>query len=297
MNNKRRPIHNNANAGRMWAGIIIVSIGAVLLAGKLGFDWLFPHWIFSWHNMWPMVLIVVGLIIGGNSNFRNPASFILLGIGAFFFAKNISHFNIGPFLWPAIIIGIGLWLLLGRGRTGPHTSGPGGTKEFRKRTGDYEWDKRVVDEADPENYQKPDNESDGPASSGAAAFNETDNQDNYRGNFTSDDYIKSTAIFSDVKKTLISKNFKGGEIVNIFGGTDINLIQADIQHPIVIDVFQIFAGTKIIVPAHWKIQSDVISVFGDVDDRRFMQGVPQDEQKIVYIKGTSIFGGITIKNI
>src|SRR5690606_23450899 len=115
--------------------------------------------------------------------------------------------------------------------------------------------------------------------------------------FSNEDYLKSTSIFGDQKKTIISKSFKGGEVVNVFGGTDINLIQADIQHPVVIDVFQIFAGTKIIIPAHWKVHSDVVSVFGEVDDKRFTQGMPQDEQKVVYIKGTSLFGGVTIKSI
>lgn len=287
MNKQHRPTCNSSNAGRMWAGIIIVGIGVVLLAGKLGLDWLFPHWIFNWGNMWPVILIVVGLIIGGNSNFRNPASYILLGIGSFFLLRNIAYFDIGPFLWPAVIIGVGLWLLLGRGRPGPHP--PRYDRRRRARTrfdsGDYEWDKRVLNE-----------QPDSPAPGGAPAFNEAEESEGFAG-FSGEDYLKSTSVFGDIKKTIISKNFRGGEVVNIFGGTDINLIQADIQQPIAIDVFQIFAGTKIIVPSHWKIHSDVVSVFGEVDDKRFTQGIPHDEQKVVYIKGTSIFGGITIKSI
>ena len=299
MNKQRQSPYSNTNSGRMWAGIIIIGIGAILLAGKLGLDWLFPGWIFNWHNMWPMILIAVGLIIGGNSNFRNPASYILLGLGSFFLLRNITDFDIGDFLWPAVIIGIGLWLLLGKGRARPCAPRPDGNSRFRKRADGYEWDKRVTDET----------ENPAPGS-GATSFNETGIRDDdygardddgirddYSSGFTSDDFVKSTAVFSDVKKIVISKRFQGGEIVNIFGGTDVNLIQAEIHHPIVIDVFQIFAGTKIIVPAHWKIQSEVVSVFGEVDDRRFSQGMPHDDKKVVYIKGTSIFGGITIKNI
>lgn len=287
MNKQHNRTPGNATPGRVWAGIIIVCIGAVLLAGRLGLDWLFPHWLFSWRNMWPMILIVVGLIIGGNSNFRNPASYILLGIGAFFLLRNFTHFDIGHLFWPAVIIGIGLWLLLGKGRTRPCPPGPGSHTKFHRQPEGYEWDKRIVDDTDTKNS---------PGSSGATAFNET-GEDPYSTTFTRDDYLKSTSVFSDVKKTIISKRFQGGEIVNICGGTDINLVQADIHHPIVIDVFQLFAGMKIIVPSHWKIQSEMVSVFGEVDDKRFTQGMSQDDQKVVYIKGTSIFGGITIKNI
>lgn len=295
MNRQRQPAKSYSSTGRMWAGIIIVGIGSILLAGRLGFDWFFPDWIFNWHNMWPMVLIVVGLIIGGNSNFRNPASYILLGLGSFFLLKNLTDFDIGAFIWPAVIIGIGLWLLMGKGKGGPFAPGPDRRRRFRERYGDYEWDKRVKDEPN------------GPANSGATAFSETAGFDEDRSpdgadrdeasGFTSEDYLKSTAVFSDVKKIVISKRFQGGEVVNICGGTDVNLIQAEIHHPIVIDVFQLFAGMKIIVPSHWKVQSDVVSVFGEVDDKRFTQGLPYDEQKVVYIKGTSLFGGITIKNI
>ena len=276
MNKRDHPIHNSPNTGRMTAGIIIVGIGIILLAGKLGLGWLFPHWIFNWGNMWPLILIVVGLIAGGNSNFRHPSSLILIGIGSFFLLKNLTNFDIGPFLWPALIIGIGLWLLLGKRRSGPHPPRFDHRHRFHRRydDGNYEWDKRV-------------NEQPNDPASQPQDFTESLNED----------YLKSTSVFGDVKKTIISKNFRGGEVVTVCGGTDINLIQADIQQPIAIDVFQIFAGTKIIVPAHWKIHSDVVSVFGEVDDKRFTQGIPQDEQKVVYIKGTSLFGGVTIKSI
>jgi len=297
MDKQRQPTKPNSSTGRMWAGIIIIGIGAILLAGRLGLDWLVPYWLFNWHNMWPMVLIVIGLIIGGNSNFRNPSAYILLGLGSLFLLRNITHFDIGAFIWPAIIIGIGLWLLMGKGKGSPCAPRPDRRRRFRERYGDYEWDKRVKDE--------PDNPANGGATAFSAtesadeshSFGETDPEESDTSGLTSEDYLKSTAIFSDIKKIVISKRFQGGEIVNIFGGTDVNLIQADIHRPIVIDVFQLFAGTKIIVPAHWKIQSDVVSVFGEVDDRRFSQGAPHDDQKVVYIKGTSLFGGITIKNI
>lgn len=262
-----------ASSGRVWAGIIIVAIGAVLLAGKLNMDWLVPGWLISW----PMLMVVIGLVIGGKSNFRNPAAFIILGIGLFFLIQRITHLNMGQFLWPLVIIGIGLWLLLDR-RGRCHPSG-GGPSHNSPPSGRYEWDKKVSDDV-----------TDPP-------LGDSENDSGPRTDFTADDYVKSTAVFSEVKKTVISKRFSGGEIVNIFGGTHINLIQADIQAPVVIDVFQLFAGTKIIVPAHWKIRSEVVAVFGEVDDRRFIQGIPQDEQKTVYIRGTSIFGGVTIKSV
>ena len=279
---QRQPDKQHTNPGRVWAGIIIIGMGAILLAGQLGLDW-FPDWLFNWRNIWPMALIIVGLIIGGDSNFRNRASLIVLAIGVFLLIRNISDVNIGVFIWPLAIIGIGLWLLMGRGKGAPNAPRPGRRQRFRERYSDYGWNKHANDQQEgPADEHRP--------------FGDADAAGNSDG-VTNNDYLKSTAVFSDIKKTIISKRFQGGEIVNVCGGTDVNLIQADIQQPIVIDVFQLFAGTKIIVPAHWKIQSEVVSVFGEVNDRRFSQGTPYDDQKVVYIKGTSLFGGITIKNI
>ena len=100
-----------------------------------------------------------------------------------------------------------------------------------------------------------------------------------------------------LKKNIISKNFRGGEIVNIMGGADINLMQADIQGPVVLEVVQIFGGTKIIVPAHWKVHPEMAAVFGGVEDQRFTYTTAPDDTRTLYIKGTSIFGGNTIKSM
>ena len=114
-----------------------------------------------------------------------------------------------------------------------------------------------------------------------------------------DDYLDSTVLFGGVKKNVISNNFRGGEAVTIFGGTELNLIQADVDGAIVLDLTQVFGGTKLIVPAHWKIQSkDMVAIFGGVEDKRPMLSNPSTEEtnKVLILKGTCIFGGIDIKS-
>jgi predicted membrane protein len=114
-----------------------------------------------------------------------------------------------------------------------------------------------------------------------------------------DDYIDSTVIFGGVKKNIISKNFRGGEAVTVFGGTEINLTQADVPTPIVLDLTQVFGGTKLIVPPHWKIQSqDVVCILGGVEDKRPIMADPSavDSNKVLILKGTCILGGIDIKS-
>jgi predicted membrane protein len=123
----------------------------------------------------------------------------------------------------------------------------------------------------------------------ATNFNET----------TGDDFLDSTVIFGGVKKNIISKNFRGGEAVTVFGGTEINLTQADVNGAIVLDLTQVFGGTKLIVPPHWKIQSqDLVCILGGVEDKRPIMSDPSsvDSNRVLILKGTCILGGIDIKS-
>lgn len=114
-----------------------------------------------------------------------------------------------------------------------------------------------------------------------------------------DDYLDSTVIFGGVKKNIISKNFRGGEAVTVFGGTEINLTQADVNEPIVLELTQVFGGTKLIVPAHWKVQSkDMVAIFGGIDDKRPPVSSPTTDErdKVLILKGTCMLGGIEIRS-
>ena len=111
-----------------------------------------------------------------------------------------------------------------------------------------------------------------------------------------EDFVDSTAIFGGAKKNIISKNFKGGDLVNIFGGTDLDLTQADFTGTAVIELTTIFGGTKLIIPTNWAIQSDAVIIFGGLEDKRKMPSVAENPDKTLVLKGTVIFGGIDIKS-
>jgi hypothetical protein len=113
---------------------------------------------------------------------------------------------------------------------------------------------------------------------------------------TSEDVLNSITIFSGVKKNVLSKNFQGGDIVSCMGGIEINLAQADIQSTVQINVTQVFSGIKIIVPPHWVIKSELVSVLGGFQDRRPQGNVNLDPNKVLIIKGLNLLGGIDIKS-
>jgi hypothetical protein len=123
--------------------------------------------------------------------------------------------------------------------------------------------------------------------------------DNYPTAVTgSEDVLECVTIFGGVKKNIISKDFKGGEAVTVFGGTELNLMQADSPHKMVLELVQVFGGTKLIVPPHWKIHTEeMVTIFGGLNDKRPIHAQPMiDESKVLIIKGTCLFGGIDIKS-
>jgi predicted membrane protein len=117
-------------------------------------------------------------------------------------------------------------------------------------------------------------------------------------NQSSDDLLECVTIFGGVKKNIISKDFKGGEVITFFGGTELNLTQADVSDKIVLELVQVFGGTKLIVPPHWRIQTDeLVSIFGGLNDKRSLPAPTSTESaKVLILKGTCIFGGIDIKS-
>jgi predicted membrane protein len=222
----------------------------------------FPSWLFTW----PVLLIALGLLGAIKHNFRPGGWYVLLAVGGIFLADRlIPGTSIRNFAWPCFIIAAGLWMIVKPKNYQKHF------RSRRKRNRADEW------------YGNALPDSNAGAQSHSATADDSD-------------FIESSSFFGGVKKIVLSKNFKGGDISNVMGGTEINLTQADIQNKIVIDTTNIFGGTVLIMPPTWDVQSDVLTIFGGVDDKRQITAQPLQPNKIVVLTGLCIFGGIEIKS-
>lgn len=112
-----------------------------------------------------------------------------------------------------------------------------------------------------------------------------------------EDFIDSVSVFGGIKKNVVSKQFKGADIVSFFGGTEINLSQADFNDRVVFDVTNIFGGTTLTIPSNWRVISEVTTIFGGFDDKRPEQSeIIEDNVKVMIIRGTCLFGGIEVNS-
>lgn len=112
--------------------------------------------------------------------------------------------------------------------------------------------------------------------------------------YVSDDVIDISSVFGGAHKTIVSKHFRGGEIVNFMGGADINFLQADIDGFVVLEITQVMGGIKLTIPPTWHVQNEITSVFASVDDRR-PHGTVANAGKVLILKGSSVFAGIDIR--
>lgn len=83
-------------------------------------------------------------------------------------------------------------------------------------------------------------------------------------------------------------------VINIFGGGDIDLTDARFSHKTVhIKVFSLFGGSTIFVPDNINVCVKAFCIFGGIDNRA--ASVDDASVPTVVIDGISIFSGINIK--
>lgn len=112
-----------------------------------------------------------------------------------------------------------------------------------------------------------------------------------------EDFIDDTSIFGGSEKSCSSKNFKGGKVTSIFGGSTINFSDAKMaQEGAVLDLFCLFGGNELIVPPDWTVVNESFVIFGGYADKRSKSTTEKnDPKKILRIKGSIVFGGSEIK--
>lgn len=110
-----------------------------------------------------------------------------------------------------------------------------------------------------------------------------------------DSKVDITAIFSGVKRRILSKTFLGGDVTAFMGGAEIDFTQADIQGRTVMDITAVFGAVKLIVPPDWDVQSHATAIFAGIEDKRYAHTGMQTN-KVLVLDGVAIFGGIEINS-
>jgi predicted membrane protein len=247
-------------------GTILAGIGVLLLLQNLGipfFDDL--------ERFWPVILIVIGVAHAARSFGLGGKVWggvvTLAGILFLLSNFNVIQKSLWQFLWPAVLIMVGLGMLA-RSFDRYNTRHTPEAREAGRRMAEQIRNRIMSD-------------------FGAA------------GTRISRDHMSEWAVFSGVKRRIDSQNFQGGEAFAMFGGVEIDLRKAaSTNEEILIEANAIFGGVEVRLPDSWDVLVRGSGIFGGYEDKTIDSRVTQQDGKRprVIVNGYAVFGGVQIEN-
>lgn len=223
--------------GNILWGIVLIIIGLIVGGNALGITN-----INIYFDGWWTLFIIVPCFIGLFKENEKTGNLIglLVGIALFLGCQNILDFDsIWKLALPAILVVIGLSMI------------------FKDTLG-------------------------GEVSSQIRKLNEKRNGEN-----------SYSAVFAGQNVKFEEEKFTGANLTAVFGGIKCDLRNAIIESDIVINASGIFGGIEIYVPTNVKIKIKSMPIFGGVENKANTQ--TDENSNTIYINGTAIFGGIEIK--
>ena len=111
---------------------------------------------------------------------------------------------------------------------------------------------------------------------------------------TDDAFTGAFAAFGGVEKRNTSKQFAGADLTAMFGGTELDLRDAEItDRPAQVNAVALFGGVEVVVPREWNVRMDVLPVLGGAADDR-ARTERRNEDLDLIVTGFAAFGGVSV---
>jgi hypothetical protein len=110
------------------------------------------------------------------------------------------------------------------------------------------------------------------------------------------DDLDAFALFSECKRRIESKAFRGGKATAIFGSVNLDLEDAQLEgNKAAVELTTLFGSIEMRVPREWNVEIDSNAILGSIDDKRKIR--PSELADItLFLKGTAILGSIEVKS-
>lgn len=106
--------------------------------------------------------------------------------------------------------------------------------------------------------------------------------------------VSIVSLFSGTQRRVTGSGFRGGDVVAVFGGAELDLRDAEITDPpATVEFLVAFGGAEVQVPEDWTVDLDVLSLFGGSEDKRPPTGSSGDVDLVV--TGLALFGGVSVE--
>ncbi len=247
-------------------GLLIIFVGVVFSLDALGVA---PA--ISYLRYWPMALVAIGVVkmLQARDGGGAFAGLLFAIVGVWLQAEelNIIHVRLWE-IWPLALVLFGGYLVWQglTGRAAPREASS-------------------VDEMFPD--------------SGTVVTPTTDRPDAWTGTAgtrgpDANTTLSAVAVMGGVSRGSNSRAFRGGDLLAIMGGLEIDLRRAAVHGEAVLDVFVIWGGIEIRVPEDWTVSSHIVPLMAGVEDKtRPPQGATTHH---LILRGFALMGGVEIKN-
>jgi hypothetical protein len=117
------------------------------------------------------------------------------------------------------------------------------------------------------------------------------------GTASSEDVIRSTAVFGGPKLISSAQHLRGAWLTAIFGGITLDLRDArPAPEGATINATVAFGGVDILVPKGWRISVRTTPIFGGVEDKTDHSEPPAPDAPLLHVDALPVFGGVEIKH-
>ncbi len=265
---------------RLVLGLAIVMAGILFTLDNLGII----H-AGSYLKYWPVFLVALGIVkvIQARSWGSYGWSVAWIVVGLWWLAENIGMLSVSIWaLWPLVLVLVG-GSIVWRACCPPRLRG---VVWLRGDSPEDPFGQRGAGGPAEAAAGAPAASAFSSASGGATAIS---------GARLGDSTVSVFAFWSGVERASAAADFRGGDIVAIMGGCELDLRKASIAaSEAVIDVTAIMGGIDIWVPETWTVEAKVLPVMGGFgDESRHSPAVPTGR---LVIRGVALMGSVQVKN-
>ena len=105
------------------------------------------------------------------------------------------------------------------------------------------------------------------------------------------------SLFGGSQTVFHSESFEGGSVTALFGGSTLDLREAQIAaQGAQMDLTAIFGGVDVFVPESWKVIATGVPIFGGWENKTRLSKVEDPAAPVLTVRCLAIFGGVEIKN-
>lgn len=256
---------NKRSSSNLLTGVFVIALGVVLLLDHMG---IFAGRQFL--HFWPVIFLLIGFakLFQSSQISGRVWGGILILMGVALQLNELGYLSVSfSQIWPVFIIIAGVMLIV------REMEGKGSFRLVHKIK--------------------------------AGTEDATRNFYGIRWPSSGDSSMDSVSIFGSTKRRITTRDFRGGKLIAMFGGFNIDLREADMEgNEAVIEANAVMGGGEIRVPYSWSVTVQGVGIFGGyVDETQALPVQPGQAPaanpaptRHLIVKGVAIFGGIVVKN-